>query len=261
MTPATYSVIRYIADPARNEPLNMGILAWNEIDIELKIHSEAVARIIRSHPHLLKEALLDFELTLREEIKEAGLTPKDIPHWIERQSGFPMLISEPRYTTVTADSTAALATTIDRLLDRIVRPRYRTRRGYDANPVGFLTERLQQWIDRKIVQTEYPFPKSRTGVARSVNFFRNSGANVALDAIRMDLKKANQIILRADAEANKAADILAKNDDIRFYVYCQLTNDPAYVEANEEATKIIEASGATVESSIEDAIYILAFAD
>ena len=54
MTPATYSVIRYIADPARNEPLNMGILAWNEIDIELKIHSEAVARIIRSHPHLLK---------------------------------------------------------------------------------------------------------------------------------------------------------------------------------------------------------------
>ena len=30
MKPAQYAVIRYIADPARNEPLNIGILAWSD---------------------------------------------------------------------------------------------------------------------------------------------------------------------------------------------------------------------------------------
>jgi hypothetical protein len=43
MIPAQYSLIRYIPDPARNEPLNVGILVWSGSGIRLRLEPQAFA--------------------------------------------------------------------------------------------------------------------------------------------------------------------------------------------------------------------------
>lgn len=68
MTPALYAVIRYIPDPARNEALNVGIVAWSEASCRLRIDDEAVARVVRENPHLEREALLYLEASLRDQL-------------------------------------------------------------------------------------------------------------------------------------------------------------------------------------------------
>ncbi len=47
MIPARYSLIRYVPDAARDEELNVGIVAWTERHLALEVDQRAVERVLR----------------------------------------------------------------------------------------------------------------------------------------------------------------------------------------------------------------------
>ena len=76
---------------------------------------------------------------------------------------------------------------------------------------------------------------------------------MALDFLKLSLKRPDEIRLRADAEANKIGDI-AETNDVNPVVFCAVSDEPAVSEATNDAFAIIGASGASVVTSIDDAI-------
>lgn len=251
MKPANYAVIRYIADPARNEPVNVGVVLWNEIGSRLKLDDQAIARVVRDNPHLSRDALLYLDDFLRRRlIADRSLTGStDIGREIRQRSQFPVVVTEPLFTTVADETEDALDAELDSLLARVVRPP-RRRGGPRPGTTSDLTKRWKPWLGTKLVQN-HVFASSKTGVPRTVTFFANSGANVALDVLSLAINKADEIQQRADAEAYKAEDILAKND-IRFLVYCSLRRDEQYATVNEAAIRTLQTAGAEVTTTVEE---------
>ena len=84
-----------------------------------------------------------------------------------------------------------------------------------------------------------------------MDFFANSTANVALEAIQFNLKtNADGIISRADAEANKVRDIQEANGGVRFFLYCSLSEHASLKEASYHALSVLRSSGAIVETKL-----------
>ncbi len=251
MTPASYAVIRYVADPARNEPVNGGVVLWNEVGSRLKLDDQAIARVVRDNPHLSRDALryLDDFLRRRLIARRPLDAPTDLGREMQKRSQFPVLFSAPLFTTVADATEDALDRELGSLLARVVRPRQR-RGGARPGATSDLTRRWKPWLGSKLVQN-HVFADSKTGVPRTVTFFANSGANVAVDVLSLAIKEAEEIQQRADAEAYKAEDILAKND-ISFLVHCNLRLDEEYAAANDAALRTLRAAGAQVTTTVEE---------
>lgn len=253
MNPASYVVIRYIADPARNEPLNVGVLAWAGRRHELAIDTGAVARVVRENPRLHPDALMAIGDVVAERL---GLQPSlpggEIKERLAEQSGFPITFTEPRMTTIAADSGDALKTTVESLLTRIVRPRRRSGRG-GMDLAQMLERRLQPLVRAGSVQSNHLFRSTQTGVIRRVDYFANSGANLALDTIKLDLRRADEIRLRADAEAFKVTDIASRND-VRVVVLTSMPVAEDLLPTANEARLILASTPAEIVTDIDEAV-------
>jgi hypothetical protein len=244
MRSAHYSVIRYIPDPARNEALNVGILLWDGADSRLRIDAEAVQRVIRENPRLATHGLDVLETMLRDALALGTFDEKRLLKSLDAHTGFPVSFTEPRFTMLPDDQPAPLDVNLERLIKRVVRPRRRTGGG-GVTAAQFLERQLRPLIQRNAVDQNHVFQASKTGVARRVHFFANSGTNPALDTLRLDLQKAAAIMERADAEAFKVEDVLAMNR-IEFMVYCDFSSSPYLRDATQSARRIITSAGAKV---------------
>jgi hypothetical protein len=252
---AHYSVIRYIPDPGRGERLNVGILVWDERQYQLSVDDDAVKRVIRENPLLEQESLLYVQPMLLEALAETGgPAPAAVEELLSAQRGFPVELSEPRMTTVANASPGALHATLARLNDRIVRPKRRTSGG--ANPLQRLDRKLKPLVTRGAVARNHFFSASRTGVPRNVDFFANSRVNTALDVVALDIKKADDIRKRADAEAFKVYDIVERNA-VRYVVYCVFSDDSRLRETNHNARQVIESIGAEVVTGLDEATRVM----
>ena len=103
-------------------------------------------------------------------------------------------------------------------------------------------------------------PRSRSGVPRSVHFFVDGGRNVAIDALDFNLKRAREIVRRADAEANKIRDVREAGGDMRFIVFYVPNPSPEMHAAIEQALKILRAADVETTSD-EQAIQHLVAAE
>jgi hypothetical protein len=165
-------------------------------------------------------------------------------------SGFPVVVSEARMTTIGEDD-HALTATLDRLVDRIVKPKRRQGRG----PINILQElerRLEPLIERHVVVANHVFERTRTGVPRRVDFFANSGANVAVDTLRLNLKRADEIRLRADAQAYKISDITEKQRGLTYMVLATFGEDEDLIDANAQARKILVSTPARIVDDMDE---------
>ena len=256
MTPAQYAVIQYIADPGRNEALNVGILLWSTQSYRLRIDESAVARVVRENPLLERDALLYLEPTLRRQLLGAApFSEERLRQSLEKQKGFPARLTEPRFTTLAGEEADALDSTLDRLIDRIVRPRRRVGRSRPS-PVEIFERRLRPLIRQGLVYPNYFFESSQTGIRRVVDFYANKGADVALDTLVLDIKRADSIRTRADAEAFKIEDIRTVSP-IEFIVYCDFSASDQLIEVNQNARRAIESTGAKVITDIDEAAQVL----
>ncbi len=248
MRPAHYAVIRYIADPARNEALNVGIIVWDEESYRLRIDADAASRIVRDHPFLERDALLSLEPHLSNRLETAlehAPTPdKAIRDVIERQRGYPLSLTEPRLTTILTDTPDGLDQTLGRLVQRLVMPKRRGGGG-GLNPVAEVERHLRPFIRHHLVHQNWAFPASRSGVPRSADFFANSGANLAVDALGLAISSADEIRKRADAEAFKVEDVISANQ-VHYITYCHVADRPELEEAYSRAFKILRSAGAEV---------------
>jgi ribosomal protein S12 methylthiotransferase accessory factor YcaO len=249
--PARYSLIRYVPDAARGEELNVGIVAWTERHLALEVDQRAVERVLRENPHLAKDALLGLRDRLREELTASAPDPAlAAATWLSSQRGYPVIATEDRHTTVIEDSSEALTEAVDRLLARIVRPRRRGGGGF--NPGHALERSLRPLLQSQRVVRDYTFSTSRSGVPRRVDYFANSGANIALDLVKLAVTRTDELLRRADAEAFKVEDIRGSND-IDVVVFCAISSDDAVRDATANAEQIIGSVGARVVTSVEDA--------
>lgn len=259
MSKARYSVIRYVPDPGRGESLNIGILLWEEESAEyrLRVDQEAIDRVIRENPRLERDSLRYVEPMLREKLSSAvAPATSRIKGILDAVGGFPLDLSEARFTTVGPDEDG-LDKTLDRLVDRVVHPK--RRRGGGPNPLQAMDRQLASLIQEERVSRNHFFDQTKSGVRRSADFFANSGANVALDVVRLALQKADNIKLRADAEAFQVYDVLEASQEINQYlVYCDFGEEPELAETNEAAKQVIEAQGAKVVSDTEEAAKVIA---
>lgn len=258
MSEATYCVVRYMPDPGRGENLNIGILLWevDSAEYRLGFDQKAIDRIVSWNPHLERESLRYIEPMLNERLGSA-IAPATarINAMIDHEGGFPLNFTEPRFTTV-ADDEDGLDATLERLLQRVVKPRQR--RAPQDRPADQMARMISPLLKANKVSRNYAFGDTRTGVMRSADFFANSGANVALDIVKLALQRRNQIRERADAEAFKVSDVLGGDAPVnQYFVLCQLRPEPEYREANEEVHTIIEGQGATVLTDMNDAAGVL----
>jgi hypothetical protein len=259
MSNAHYSVLRYVPDPGRGESLNIGILLWEEGTdaYRLSVDEKAVERVIRENPRLERDALLYVEPMLLEQLSSA-ISPVTarIKNLMDKQVAFPLDMSEPRFTTIAPDE-GGLDQTLDRLIGRVVRPKRRSGPRH-ANPMEAMDRALSPLISAEAVSRNHFFGATKTGVLRSADFFANSGANVALDVVRLALKESDRIRERADAEAFKVYDVLQADSSINDYVvYCDFADSPESAEINENARLVIEDQGAHVLTDLDEAASVL----
>ncbi|HET8565693.1 MAG TPA: DUF3037 domain-containing protein [Solirubrobacterales bacterium] len=252
MSEAHYSVIRYIPDPARGERLNIGILLWEEeaADFRLSLDEEAIKRVIRENPRLEQDSLLYVEPMLREQLASAvAPVTARIKTMLEKQSGFPLELADPLFTAIPTGEELetgqdGLDVTLDRLVKRIVHPKRRGHGGHPS-PKELVASKLRPLINSEAVSRAYQV-RAKSGVPRQVDFFANSGANVALDVVQLAITKADEIRQRADAEAMKVIDLLGGSEVNDYFVYCQFADDRQLADVYGEARTVIEAQGARV---------------
>jgi hypothetical protein len=250
MKSGNYAVIRYTPDPARNEPLNIGVVVWDEKQFRLRVDDQAVARVIRDHPKLTRDALLYVEPMLEKQLGEARQEGTgQLIETLTTYKSFPISFSEPRFTGIGDDG---LQGNLDRLIGRVVRPRRRVG-GTTFDPALALDRRLRPFIVSRRVHPRHVFERSRSGVPRSVDFFANSGGNLALDTVRLAISTGAEIAHRADAEAFKVEDIRLGNPQVQFVVYCHFSMETDLEHVNDQARKVIESVGAAVVTDIEAA--------
>lgn len=252
MTPASYSVVRYIADPGRGEAFNIGIILWGEGQFRIRVDDDALARVTRQNAHLAKDALSYVEPFLYQELSNSGSFDEEaIDRFVSKPRGLHLTLTEARYTTLSERSEAAFQATLDRLVARVVKP-VRLPGGGGATPFMLVRRRLSPLIRTGLVKEGHPFEASRTGLPRTAEFFVNSNANIALDTLKLSVQRADEILARADAEAFKVEDVLSENT-VRYVVYCELSNEGLLRDATENALKVLKSVGAQPETELEDA--------
>lgn len=255
MIPAEYSVIRYIPDLARNEALNIGILAWFDEGYRLRLDTKAVDRVIKENPWLATDALRSIESLIQKDLWESAGPPADFDFerlhgFLSRQRGYPVSFTDPRFTSLDTEM-PDLDATVDRLLARIVRPRRRSG-PQTQNLVDEFDKRFRMLIDDGYLHRSHAFTESRSGAQWIAQFYANSGTNLAFDTIKLAVKSADLIRNRAAQEAFKIIDISARNE-VRYLVHCELSDVPELQETNHVARSILESAGAQVMTDVEEA--------
>jgi len=239
MKDALYAVIRYNPDPARNELLNLGVVIWNEETYRLRIDDEAIDRVIRENPYLAKDALRSVQSLLYQQL--ASKSPDDL---ITAQQGFPVHITEPRYVALLSDGPDEMDTRLDDLLRRIVHPRRRGGGG-GVKIIDVFERRFRPFLRQHKMMRDYQFFDSLSGTRRTVDFFANSGANIVVDTLQMDLKSADGILKNADAQALKAHDVLSRNS-VEYLVCPTYSSDPKLASVTHTALLVLSKYGAHV---------------
>lgn len=250
MRPGQYSLIRCIPDPMRGEHLNVGVILWDDRDVRIHVDGQAAERAVKKSPFLAREAWTFYEPLLHERLLKNGtFDPAMVRHLVDHPPSHTLTLTEPAYVAF-EDHADALDRRLEQMIAQMVRTRQYGRRV--KAPVEEISERVRPLIKSHRVIEHYRFPRSRTGRTRQADFYINSSANIALDALRLDFQRVGDIQLRTDAEAYKVEDVLA-NNDVRYVVYCRFKADEQLREINEEMRKTLIDAGADIAVDADEA--------
>ena len=249
MTGSRYSVVRYVPDPAREECINVGVVVTTDdggyVACRFVHNWSRAARFGGKDVAFLK----DFAESLKTEIQRQPslLQPERFTgkllaafatDWCNS-----IQFSVPR-ASVAEDPSVLLGELAAQFL--VEEP---SSEGH-ASPVHVLERRFRDLLRENRLVRRAPLTDARTGLPRPVDFFVNSGANIALDALQLALKRPREIENRADAEAHKIEGIKA-GQPLRMVVYCAISEDQSMVQPNDYARRSLEYVGAKVLTDAE----------
>ena len=154
------------------------------------------------------------------------------------QPGIPFVLAEPCSVGIPDSGIDAMEATLQRLLDRVVRPM--TVEAVTARaPEAPLLAALDPLIQRGKVIQGRRFQGGLTRQRRPVDFFAEADdeKGVALDVLNFEKKSEESMGERADAEAFKILDLKQNRFLNEFYVFCLFPQQSAKVRATESARK------------------------
>lgn len=254
MTGAEYMILRYIADPARSEALNIGIAVSGPQGLRIGVDQHAATRAVRDNPRLAPDSLQEIQEILETGIAEhmASNPRTTFDQALRSLHIMSLSVSEPRYTTIDEHEADPLGGALHRLMARIVTPKRRPSPAVSAGPLALLHRTFKPLVQAHKLTQQYPFPLSKSGVPRYAHFFANSGMNVAIDAVTMSASKPAGIRQAADAEAFKIEDVMRVNQEVRSYlIYCPFVDKPELAQANELAKQVLRSAGAKIRTDPE----------
>jgi hypothetical protein len=255
MSTGSYSVIRSIPDPIKGEVFNIGVVVWDNEQFRIEIDEKAARHAVNQSPFLARDAWAYFDEFLRDLLVRDGRFDQDaLERLIEKPRSETLHLSKPAYVRFPAEA-GGFDERVEELLRRLVMRK--TGGGSSASPVEDVKERLAPLIRSKAIQQNHRFPATRSTIPRMCHFFVNSGANVALDALRLDLSEAKNAYDRVDIEATKVADVISAGSAIRFFVYCQTGDNEQSRSVVERADKVLSSVGAEVLFSADEAAQAL----
>lgn len=254
MTAGKYSLIRCMPDPIRGEVFNVGVVAWDDEQFRITIDEQAAKRAVNQGRSLASDAWLQFEESIRSQLIESDKLNLGN---LERLANLPpvdrLIVSKPVYVKF-GDEDDSFAERVDAIVARMVRPR--SFGGKSGSPVEDVKRHIQPMLKSGRVHTSWQFARSRTGKKRFADFYLNSGADIALDAVRADYEREAEASRAVDAEAFKVDDIKRAEDSVRYVVYLRCQYDGSRDDFNEESIAILRNAGAEVVRSVDDAVKV-----
>ena len=271
-----FSVIRYIPDPARNEPVNVGVVLKFGEEVEVKTHRDAVRRAITSDPQADESALGRIDGFLERMTQEPQLLidrhsgqPRDVPpedgdflHALSQQSTGKLLFAEPQYIEISSGRKEELERHLSALVDRLARPlRQRARFAPVQNPPRLEMQRaLQQWIRIGVVKMNETL-EGRSGIPRRANFYFENGRNYLVNHIVLEQKRESQLFSKAQSDAFEIEDIRrgASSKQWQPMVVCKFAPDRAedVVSQVRNIFDVVECPVFDASAELDDAINLV----
>jgi hypothetical protein len=241
-----FSVIRYVADAARNEPVNVGVILQLGEDVEVKTHREAIRRAITSDPQADESALSPsrIEAFVSQFIHQPQFAVDDVTGIIRdiqpldedylmalsAQNTGKLVFAEPQTIEVPSASKQEIERTINMLVSRLARPL--RARSYFASvetpPRRAMRQAFRRWINSGLVKVDHELP-SRTGVPRTADFYFENGRSYLVKNVTLEYSRESQLLARAQSEAFEIEDVRKGNPNRQWapIVVCQFASDRA----------------------------------
>ena len=208
----SFSVVRYVPDPVRNEPINIGIVLQCGDAIVVRVPRDALQRAISSDPQADKAALSRVEQFVYHFIQEArasrrtASSAEDPLAALTLQTSGKLTFSKPQFVEV--GSPDDINNTLEMLVSRLVRP-LRQRPIFapiESPPRREIRRKLQPWIARGQVKPDYPLP-SLSGRPRVAHYYFENGRTYIVKHVQLNYKRESQLFYKAQSEAFEIEDI------------------------------------------------------
>jgi hypothetical protein len=232
---ANYSILRYIPDPMRGEPVNIGIIIWTGNVYEFLLDHEALGRALTLNPDLEASTFEDFGEYLSRQLSYAeGSVETEFENSLNQIISYPLVLSDPIYTSmddVSADDEhlrSLLFAEASDLAKILVHLRKRSVASRRTSAQVVLRQKLHPFIVNRRVREQYEVKGRNTGDPRSISFYANSGVNVGLDVVPLPSGKFGKqsVIRTADATAYELADIIGSSSVRSIVSYLPLDYRP-----------------------------------
>ena len=257
-----YCLIRVLPDPVRNEPLNVGVIAWFNGVQTISIHDGSVKRAILASRTFDRSALVELESFVREEYR--GIWDRSDPEheWdrvAEVRNPYVQL-TEPRYLRIMEDISilAQLDQHVASILARLVAPvrRRPDQRQPVSRPADLIAASLRPLIRDEVVRRDYLTPPTVSGDERQINFFVNSSVKAALDVFgSYNRGRPGLPIATAERQAYKIIDLMNSQVASSYTVYIPVDVQPRLEDHVTTVTSILTSySDAKVELSQDEAV-------
>lgn len=249
---ASYSVVRFVPDPVRDEPRNVGILLWTEADFTIRLDTRALRRAEAESPTTASAGLADLSSFIESLVAPDGTFIESLLlRVVAGGSTTPITFSTPRSAVVGSTVGQTLPELIEFLIGRLVRPPRQRRSRGSGRPRAALANRVRPLIRNRMVELDHQLERSKSGVQRTVDFFVATGSGFALDVLNLAVADDTEVLKRADAAAFKIEDILAELPSLDVAVCCFDGSPHRPRAATENAARVLGSAGALVLDEVD----------
>lgn len=232
MISSQFSVVKFVPDAARDEPINIGIVAWYLGTYVLRLDPRSFPRVLSNAPNLEKDAFEFSEDLLRMRVDEAfRMISADLSEALHKSLEGPFRLSQPGELLLQETSESSLRyvleNEVDQLIERLVKPPKRSGRDYSKGARALLRAAYLEEFPTGSFQQEHDIRATRSGVHRTVDFYMNSDTHAAIDVIELNRNAKEEAVTKAaDAMRAKCDDILSVYGANLFIAHLPLDQKP-----------------------------------
>jgi hypothetical protein len=257
MPAGQYAVLRYIPDPARDEPINVGLIANGPAGAVYKTNTEALERVRKTDPFIDRDTLHHLTDHMEQLISGAVQLPSAtgwdrVEPWqpeflaaICRRVPERFVVGQARFIDYADESLDAMTTAAAELVGRLVKPVAGTpvfvRRDPQA-PAAQLKRHLRALIKSGLIREEPPVQGGLSKRLRHPDFRYElpNGESVIVDTVKLTSTLPWLLSQTADAVAFQLLDIVGDNRR-RTHVIAVVDSPEIKGEAFTEAVQSLRA--------------------